>query len=129
MQQPTVSGQPSASVRLPSGNTTAGNIPFVAVNQQLGRVVEMSLAMLRKVFDNGREGLDNAVIAYQAFTNSIDSRFDLLAKQTYNTTLMQPLKWLSKVATIPVPGEKLQSFFKTEDMLVEAKRILAPLQG
>eukprot|EP00795_Rhopilema_esculentum_P006498 gene6498-11955_t len=128
MPQPTVSGLPSASVHLPSDKTTAGKIPLLAVNQQLGRVVEMSLAMLRQAFDNGREGLDNAVTAYQAFTNSIDSRFDLLAKQTYNTTLMQPLRWLSKVATIPVPGEKLQSFFKTENMLVDAKRVLAPLQ-
>ena len=101
-------------------------------NSELSRaksVVGNAFLMTQRSIDMIPIFLRNGTKKYQEFLQRFPSDLDAFARSTYSQRIMEPLKRISSVATIPLPAEKLQSIIKDSEQLKSKINVLKPLPG
>ena len=109
-------------ISVSGGSTRTRTIVLKTLMESLFRAAQKSLNFLYKLPQNSEE-------MYQAYFAKFYSNFNNMARSAYAKQIMVPLKKISKVATIPVPAEKLQSFISKRSSWKKAARLFTPASG
>ena len=117
-----LSNETVVTVSVSSKEYASRSIVLKSVMESLFKAAQKYLNFLYKLPQSGEK-------MYQAYFAKFYSDFSNMARLAYSKQIMVPLKRISKVATIPIPAEKLQSFISKRSSWKKAARLFTPASG